>query len=51
MLSLKCGDETQCHMLPRIRCTVQGSLCDLIIDNGSQKNIVSKDAMKRLHYY
>ena len=35
MLSLKCGDETQCHELFRTRCTVQGSLCDLIIDSGS----------------
>ena len=35
MLSLKCGDETQCHNLFRTRCTVQGSLCDLTIDSGS----------------
>ena len=35
MLSLKCGDETQRHKLFRTRCTMQGSLCDLIIDSGS----------------
>ena len=48
MLSLKCGDETQRHKLIHTRCTVQGSLCDLIIDSGSQKNIISKDVVERL---
>ena len=48
MLSPKCGDETQCHNLFRIRCTVQGSLCDLTIDSGSQENILSKDVMEGL---
>ena len=27
---------------------MQGSLCDLIIDSGSQENIISKDVMERL---
>ena len=35
MLSLKYGDETQRHKLFRTRCTVLGSLCDLIIDSGN----------------
>ena len=48
MLSLKCGDETQRHKLFRTRCTVQGSLCDFIIDSGSQENIISKDVLERL---
>ena len=48
MLSPTCGDETQCHKLFRTRCTVQGSLCDLIIDSRSQENIISKDVVERL---
>ena len=48
MLSLKCGDETQRHELFLTRRTVQGGLCDLIIDSGSQENIISKDVVKRL---
>ena len=27
---------------------MQGSLCDLIIDSGSQENIISKDVVERL---
>ena len=27
----------------RTRCIAQGSLCDLIIDNGRKENIISKD--------
>ena len=46
MLSWKCGDETQ-H-LKLTRCTVQGSSCDLIIDSGSQENIISKYVVERL---
>ena len=46
MLSLKCGDETQCHKLFRTRCTMKRSLCVLIIDSGSQENIISKDVME-----
>ena len=48
MLSPKCNDETQHHEQFRNRCTVQGSLCDLIIDSGSQENIISKDVVERL---
>ena len=48
MLSQKCGDETQCYKLYHTRFIVQGSLCDLIIDSGSQKNILSKDVVERL---
>ena len=48
MLSPKCSDETQCHKLFHTSCSVQGSLRDLIIDSGSQENIISKDVMKRL---
>ena len=35
MLSTTCGDKAQHHKLFHTRCTVQGSLCDLIIDSGS----------------
>ena len=33
VLSSKCGNETQQPRLFRTRCTMQGSLCDLIIDS------------------
>ena len=46
MLSPKCSDETQRHKLFRIRCTVQGNLCDLIIDSGSQENIISMERLQ-----
>ena len=48
MLSSKCGDETKCHKLFRTRYTMQWSLCDLVIDSGSQDNIISKDVVERL---
>ena len=48
MLSPKCDDETQRHQLFRTRCTVQGNLCDLIIDSGIHENIISKDVVERL---
>ena len=48
ILSPKYGDETQRHKLFRTRCTVKGSLCDLIIDYGIQENIISKDVIERL---
>ena len=32
----------------RTRCIAQGSLCDLIIDNGRKENIISKDVEERL---
>ena len=48
MLSPKCSDETQRHKLFHTRCTMQWSLCGLIIDNGSQENIISKDFVERL---
>ena len=44
MLSSKCIDEIQRHRLFRTRCTVQESLCDLIIDSESQENIISKES-------
>ena len=48
MLSSKCSDETQHYKLFCTRCTVKASLCDLIIDSGSQENIISKDVVERL---
>ena len=48
MLSPKYGDEILRHKLFRTRRIVQGSLCDLIIDSGSQENIISKDVVERL---
>ena len=48
MLSPKCGDETQRQNLFCTKRTVQRSLYDLIIDSGSQENIISKDVVRRL---
>ena len=48
LLSLKCGYETQIHKLFHTRCTKKRSLYDLIIDIGSQENIISKDVVERL---
>ena len=48
MLSSKCGDEPQRHKLFCTRCTMQGSLCDLIIDSGVHENIISKYVTERL---
>ena len=48
ILSPKCGDKTQRYKLCLTRCIVQGSLCHLIIDSGSQENIISKDVVERL---
>ena len=44
MLSVKCDNETQRRHKPfRIRCTMKWSLCDFIIDSGSQENVINKD--------
>ena len=40
MFSPNCSGETQRHKLFHTRCIVQRSLCDLIIDSGSQENIM-----------
>ena len=49
MLSLKFNDETQCHKLFHTSYTIQGSLCDLIIDSGIQENIIiRKGVVERL---
>ena len=48
VLSSKYGDETQRHKLFRTRCTMQWSLCDIIIDSRSQENIISKNVMEKL---
>ena len=48
MLSQKYEDDTQHDKLFHTRCTVHGSLFDLIIDSGSQENIVGRDVVKRM---
>lgn len=42
MLSSKQQDVTQCQ------CTINGRIFDLIIDNGSYENIISKEVIKAL---
>ena len=48
MLCPKCNDDTQRHKLFHTRCTMQGSLCDLIIDGRSHENIISMDVVEKL---
>ena len=48
MLSPKSLDDSQRHKLFRTRCTMQGSLFDLIIDSGSQENIIGRDMVEKL---
>ncbi|KAB5534895.1 hypothetical protein DKX38_017981 [Salix brachista] len=40
--------KTQRHNIFRTRCTVNRKVCDVIIDNGSTENIVSKTMVKKL---
>lgn len=48
MLAPKKGDTTQRHQLFRTRCTINGNICDLIIDSGSQENIIGKSIVEKL---
>ncbi|XP_010247056.1 PREDICTED: uncharacterized protein LOC104590196 [Nelumbo nucifera] len=48
MLFQRSKDDTQRHRLFRTRCTVQGQLFELIIDNSSQENIIGRNVVKKL---
>ncbi|XP_010275023.1 PREDICTED: uncharacterized protein LOC104610208 [Nelumbo nucifera] len=48
MLSQKNKDTSQRHTLFRTRCTVKGKLFNLIIDSGSQENIICRDVIQKL---
>ena len=48
MLSQKHGDDTQCQKLFRTRCIVKGMKLELIIDSGSQENIIGRNVFQNL---
>ena len=48
MLSKKHGDDTQRHKLFHTRCTVKGMKLELIIDSGSQENIIGHNVVQKL---
>ena len=48
LLIPKKEEEPQRHAIFKIRCTIQGKVCDVIIDSGSSKNIVSRSLVKIL---
>lgn len=41
-------EEPQRHTIFKTRCTIQGQVCDVIIDSGSSENIVLKTLVKIL---
>ncbi|KAF2316940.1 hypothetical protein GH714_007154 [Hevea brasiliensis] len=49
ILSPKVKDNTQRHKLFRTRCTVNGKIFDLIINGGSQENIINQELSKNSH--
>ena len=48
ILTPKYEENTQHHQLFRTRCTINNKLFELIIDNGSCENIISREAVKLL---
>ncbi|KAF2316939.1 hypothetical protein GH714_007125 [Hevea brasiliensis] len=48
ILSPKAKDNTQRHKLFQTRCTVNGKIFDLIINGGSQENIINRRAIQKL---
>jgi hypothetical protein len=43
----KDGDE-QCHNLFHSRCTIEGKVCQLVIDSGNCENVVAEKVVKKL---
>ena len=48
MLSQKHGDNTQHHKLFFTKCIVKGMKLELIIDSGSQENIIGHNVVQKL---
>ncbi|KAB5521262.1 hypothetical protein DKX38_025581 [Salix brachista] len=48
LLAPKQKEQTQRHNIFKTRCTVNRKVCDVIIDNGSSENIVSKSMVQKL---
>ena len=41
-------EDTQRHIILKIKCTIKERVCDLIIDSGSSENIVCKTMVDKL---
>jgi hypothetical protein len=48
LLAPKQMDQSQRHNIFRTRCTVNRRVCDVIIDNGSSENIISRTMVTKL---
>lgn len=48
LLSSKTQETSERHAIFRTRCTIKGKVCEVIIDAGSCKNVVSKTLIKAL---
>lgn len=48
MLSHKNGTDPHRHNFFLANCIIQGNVFELIIDSGSKKNIISRDAVSKL---
>lgn len=42
LLAPRQSDDSLCHKLIQTSCTISGNICDLVINNGSTENIVSR---------
>ncbi|KAA0047078.1 reverse transcriptase [Cucumis melo var. makuwa] len=49
LLAPKEETNPQCHSLFKTRCTINGKVCDVIIDNGSSENFVAKKLVTALN--
>ena len=49
LLAPKKIDDSQRHKIFRTRCTLNNKVCNVIIDNGSSKNVVSRALVKALN--
>ncbi|KAI0520448.1 hypothetical protein KFK09_007923 [Dendrobium nobile] len=43
------NNNSQRHSIFRTRCTISGSVCDVLIDNGCTENIISRSVVQKLH--
>ena len=47
-LTSRCEEESQRHNIFHIRCTVNQRVCDVIIDGGSEENIMLQEMVSKL---
>jgi hypothetical protein len=48
LLTSRQEDQSQRHKIFRTRCTVNQRVCDVIIDGGSEENVMSKEMVSKL---